>query len=196
MNSLTNDSKNTNFESLAGKFLISSPYAFTNNVFNKSLIYIVSHNTSGAMGLIVNHLVNKIPANAVLKLFKDSADNSDLIMPVYLGGPVEPERGFILHTSEYSKNLLMHSGSNLAVSSNIEILKDIASGTGPAHSLFVMGYTGWIEGQLESEIEQNMWIISDSSNDLIFADTGDKWIAALNNIGIDNSSFNSQAGHC
>lgn len=196
MDSLTTSKKNTNFESLEGKFLISSPYAFANNVFNKSLIYIVSHTPSGAMGLIVNHLVNKMPANAVLKLFRENNTGSELVMPVYLGGPVEPERGFILHTPEYSKNLLIHASGNLAVSSNIEILKDIAHGNGPARSLFVMGYTGWNEGQLESEIQQNMWIFSDSSNDLIFSDTEDKWTAALNQIGIDNYSFNPKAGHC
>ena len=195
MNSLATDVKKTNFESLEGKFLISSPYSFGNDVFNKSLIYIASHTEKGAMGLIINRLVNRLPANAVLQLFKDSGNSSELIMPVYLGGPVEPERGFILHTSEYNKNLLLHSG-NLAISSNLQILRDISSGNGPQHSLFIMGYTGWTEGQLEAEIQKNMWIISDSSNDLIFSDIANKWDVALSNMGIDNSSFTPHAGHC
>ena len=76
MNSLTTENKNTNFESLAGKFLISSPYAFGNDVFNKSLIYVMSHNETGALGLIVNRMVNKLPAGAVLKLFKDNGNES------------------------------------------------------------------------------------------------------------------------
>ncbi len=196
MNSLTTENKNTNFESLAGKFLISSPYAFTNDVFNKSLIYVMSHSESGAIGLIVNRLAQKLSANAVLKLFKDDNDQSELIMPVYVGGPVEPERGFVLHTPEYNKNLLLQSDGNLAVSSNIEILRDIAHGHGPANSMVVLGYTGWAAGQLESEIERNMWIISNSSNDIIFSDSEDKWSVALNKMGIDDASFTSQAGHC
>ena len=156
----------------------------------------MSHNETGAIGLIVNRMVNKLPAGAVLKLFKDPSSDSELAMPVYVGGPVEPERGFVLHTSEYNKNLLLQSDSNLAVSSNIEIIRDIAHGQGPQHSMVVLGYTGWAPGQLEGEIEKNMWIISNSSNDIIFSDTADKWGAALSKMGIDNASFSPQAGHC
>ena len=196
MNSLTTDDKKTNFESLAGKFLISSPYAFGNDVFNKSLIYVMSHNENGAIGLIVNRLAQKLPANAVLKLFKDDNNHSELSMPVYVGGPVEPERGFVLHTPEYNKNLLLHLDGDLAVSSNIEILRDIAHGNGPQHSLLALGYTGWSAGQLETEIQKNMWIISHSSRDIIFSDVEDKWDAALSKMGIDNASFSPHAGHC
>jgi putative transcriptional regulator len=196
MNSLTTENKNTNFESLAGKFLISSPYAFGNDVFNKSLIYVMSHNETGALGLIVNRMVNKLPAGAVLKLFKDNGNESELSMPVYVGGPVEPERGFVLHTSEYTKNLLLQSSDNLAVSSNIEIIRDIAHGQGPQHSMVVLGYTGWSPDQLESEIEKNMWIISNSSNEIIFSDSTNKWDTALSKMGIDNASFSPHAGHC
>ena len=196
MNSLTTENKNTNFESLAGKFLISSPYAFGNDVFNKSLIYVMSHNETGALGLIVNRMVNKLPAGAVLKLFKDNGNESQLSMSVYVGGPVEPERGFVLHTSEYTKNLLLQSGSDLAVSSNIEIIRDIAHGQGPQNSMVVLGYTGWSLGQLEDEIEKNMWIISNSSNEIIFSDSTNKWDIALSKMGIDNASFSPHAGHC
>ena len=196
MNSLTTENKNTNFESFAGKFLISSPYSLGNDVFNKSLIYVMSHNETGAIGLIVNRMVNTLPAGAVLKLFKDNSNESELSMHVYVGGPVEPERGFVLHTSEYNKNLLLQSGTDLAVSSNIEIIRDIAHGQGPAHSMVVLGYTGWAPGQLEGEIAKNMWIISNSSNDIIFSDTADKWGAALSKMGIDNTSFSPYAGHC
>ena len=196
MNSLAAADKNTNFESLAGKFLISSPYAFSSDVFNKSLIYVMSHNENGAIGLIVNRLAQTLPANAVLKLFKDDNNHSELSMPVYVGGPVEPERGFVLHTPEYNKNLLMDLSGDLAVSSNIEILRDIAHGAGPQHSLLVLGYTGWSAGQLEDELGKNMWIVSHSSSDIIFSDSEDKWDVALSKIGINNASFSPHAGHC
>lgn len=197
MDSLTIENKNTNFESLAGKFLISSPYAFANDVFNKSLIYIISHSEeTGAIGLIVNRMVNKLPANTVLKLFKDGENESSLSMPIYSGGPVEPERGFVLHSKEYTKTALLHADNNLAISSNIEILRDIAHGQGPEHSMVILGYSGWTPGQLEGEIEKNMWIISDSSKDIIFSDISNKWDLALNELGIDDASFSPRAGHC
>ncbi|MEY3197330.1 MAG: hypothetical protein RLZZ59_701 [Pseudomonadota bacterium] len=196
MNSLSIKNEDTNFDSLAGKFLIANPHSFSKDVFNKSLIYVASHNKEGAMGLIVNHLVNKIPANSVLRLFKEEASETELVMSVYLGGPVEPERGFILHTAEYDKNLLLNAGSNLAISSNIQILRDIAQGTGPKSSMLILGYTGWTSGQLELEIEQNMWLISDSSQELIFSEKEDKWGAALGKLGIDTSTFSPYLGNC
>ena len=189
------------FEDLSGKFLISSPYSFTSDVFNKSLIYVVSHSEKGAMGLVVNNLVNKLPANSIMDLFKDATNpsNKDLVLPIYQGGPVEQERGFILHTLEYNKNPLLRidTKSNLGISSNIEILRDIVTGIGPEQSMFMLGYSGWADGQLEAEIEKGMWIISDSSQDLIFSeDSEDKWGAALNKLGIDNSSFAPHIGNC
>ncbi len=197
MSKLFMNGNGSSLEDLTGKFLIASPYSFGSDVFNKSLIYVVSHSEKGAMGMIVNHMVNRVPANSLLKLFKDETNVSELVLPIYLGGPVEPERGFILHSCEYDKNLLLKVESDLAVSSNIEILKDIALGAGPKRSLFVLGYTGWDAGQLEREIQNNMWIVSDSSKDLIFSETTeDKWSAALYKMGIDNTNFAPHAGHC
>jgi len=200
MRKLMISSKDRDLEELTGKFLISSPYSFSSDVFNKSLIYVISHSEKGSMGLIINHLVNKLPANSLLKLFKDdSFKSSELVLPVYLGGPVEQERGFVLHSGDYNKNLLLRvgKGEELAISSNIEILRDIAAGSGPKHSLFVLGYTGWDAGQLEDEIENNVWLVSDSSSDLIFGENSeDKWGAALYKMGIDNTSFAPHVGNC
>lgn len=197
LNILTTEKENSNPESLTGKFLIASPFCMPNDVFNKSLIYVMSHNESGAVGLIINRIVQKLTAGAILKLFKDNdSSDSPLSVSLYAGGPVEPERGFVLHTPEYNKNLLIKSSDGLAVSSNIEIIRDIAQGQGPQNSMVVVGYTGWGPGQLEEEITQNMWIVSESSNDIIFSENVDKWEIALSKIGIDNTSFASQAGHC
>lgn len=193
--------KNTMIEDLSGKFLIASPYSLGSDVFNRSLIYMVSHSDAGAMGLAVNNLVNKLPANSIMDLFKDCKDYScgDLILPIYQGGPVEQERGFILHTLEYNKNPLMkiNPKANLGISSNVEILRDIVTGSGPKHSLFMLGYSGWSKGQLEDEIKQGHWIISDTAQDLVFdGEVEDKWEAALEEVGIDDSSFAPNPGHC
>jgi putative transcriptional regulator len=185
-------------DKFAGKFLIANPYSTLGDVFNKSLIYVASHTDQGAIGMIVNRLVNKLQFKAVMKLLNDNGDNEgDILMPIYLGGPVEPERGFILHTAEYDKNLLLKFSDNLAVSSNIEILKDIANGIGPQNSLFVLGYTGWEAGQLEEEMNSNMWLVSECDKNLIFSqDNENKWDIALQNIGIHNSMLTPGVGHC
>ncbi len=195
MNSINNYS----LDNLTGKFLIASPHCFFSDIFNKSLIYITSHNAEeGAVGLIINRLVNKVPFHSVMTMLKNESINLDSSsLSVFMGGPVEPERGFILHTAEYNKNLLLHCPNNLAVSSNLEILKAISDGSGPEKSLFVLGYTGWEKGQLDQEMFNNMWIVADYDSDIMFlADHEKKWQSALKNIGVDNSLFAAGAGHC
>ncbi len=197
MVSMFNLDSSKNFNSLAGKFLIANPYMNFNDVFHKSVIYLASHTEQGAIGLIVNHLVNTLPYKTVFKMLKSDTDVEDLTLPVYLGGPVEPDRGFVLHSSEYSKNLLFKFEDTLAVSSNLQILQDMAHGLGPINSLFIMGYTGWAPGQLENELENNHWIISSADLELLFSNNNDhKWDSALTRLGIDRSFYSSQLGHC
>ena len=188
--------KDQTFNNLSGKILIASPFVFFGGMFYKSVIYILSHSMEGSVGIIVNHLVNHM---AYKSIFKTSADPevaaSDYVLPVYLGGPVEVDRGFLLHSSEYTKNLLFTFQDNLAVSSNTEILKDIAQGSGPVNSMFVVGYTGWEAGELEAEIENNFWVVSECDQELIFSFKNEgKWKNALNRIGVDNSHFVPQLG--
>lgn len=187
---------------LAGKFLIASPYYPGAEVFNKSLIYMVSHSHKGAMGLAVNNMVNKVTGDSLLDLFHDtdSKPEKDIVLPIYLGGPVEQERGFILHTMEKCEGqqlIKMDGQHGFGISSNIEILRDIVKGDGPKQSIFMLGYSGWSSGQLEEEIEKGMWLVADSSSDVIFSDEKqDKWGAALESIGIDKDSFNPNIGNC
>ena len=108
---------------LAGKFLIASPYSSMSDVFNKSLIYVASHSDSGAVGMVVNHLVHsESQLQNILKAIKDNKKVQEMKLPVFLGGPVETERGFVLHTAEYNQNLLLKFPDDLAVSSNVSIL--------------------------------------------------------------------------
>lgn len=188
---------------LAGKFLIASPYhAAGGGIFNKSLIYMVSHSHQGAMGLAINNMVNKVSGDSLLDLFHDtdSKPSKDLVLPIYLGGPVEQERGFILHTMEEcdGQQLIKMDGEHgFAISSNIDILREIVKGDGPKHSIFMLGYSGWASGQLEDEIEKGMWLVADSSKEVIFSNKDeDKWKIALESIGVDKTSFNPHIGNC
>lgn len=179
------------FSNLTGKILIASPFAMEGNVFHKSLIYVIKHTNEGSVGLIFNHPVNNAPANTLFKKIDSNINTGDLDLDIHLGGPVEVERGFFLHTGEYTKNLLFNpADSNLAVSSNAQILQDIANGTGPQNSIFIIGYTGWSAGQLEFELENNLWLISEPDHGLIFLeDVEEKWGKALAMLGISANDF-------
>lgn len=189
------------FYNLSGKILIASPYVPISDVFSKSVIYVLSHTEEGAVGLMVNHVVNRVPFDSFFRNITNSTltinTSNQYIFPVYLGGPVEKERGFFLHSSEYEKNILFKfQEEGICISSNTEIVKDIAEGNGPKESLFAIGYTGWEAGQLETEVENNLWIISNCEKDIIFSTVDEqKWINALKRIGIDNSCFSSRFGH-
>ena len=181
------------FKNLTGKLLIASPYTMSGNLFHKSVIYVLSHTSKGSVGLIVNNQVKRLPFKVLLK----NADEipgfmEDMSLPVYLGGPVEPERGFFLHSRDYQTD----QHESLAISTSSEIIEDIIQGHGPKYAMFVVGYTGWALGQLEEEIERNLWVVDEYHEDLIFsADNEDKWRIALKNLGIDDALFASNIGH-
>lgn len=184
------------FSNLSGKILIASPHVDCGEVFHKSLIYLLSHTQEGSIGLIVNYLVNHTPLNTLFKIINDQTV-SELILPVYLGGPMDLERGFFLHSVDYDKNLLFKFQDHLAVSSNTEILRDIAAGIGPKKSLFIIGYTSWGAGQLEAELENNLWIASNYDQELIFSEEfAEKWQLALARLGINDLFFGSMLGYC
>ena len=96
------------FSNLTGKILIASPFAMEGNVFHKSLIYVIKHTNEGSVGLIFNHPINNAPANTLFKKIDSKINTGDLNLDIHLGGPVEVERGFFLHTGEYNKNLLFN----------------------------------------------------------------------------------------
>ncbi len=186
------------FSNLTGKILIASPYTMEGNVFHKSMIYVIQHNKEGSVGLIINHPINHSPANNLFKKMDSSIDFKDLDLDVHLGGPVEMERGFFLHTNEYDKNLLFNPiDDGLAVSSNLQIIQDISNGVGPKQSLFIIGYTGWGADQLEFELENNLWIVSEPNLDLIFdKDADNKWLKALSTLGISKYDFVPEIAIC
>ncbi len=180
------------FSDLTGKILIATPFSMEGNVFHESLIYVIKHTSEGSIGLIFNRPLRQAPAQSLFS--KDQQENvnlKDLELRIHVGGPVEVERGFFLHSNDYDKNVLFKpSQGSLAISSNIGILEDIASGSGPKDNIFIIGYTGWASGQLDYEIENNLWIASDVDHDLIFSsDTDDKWLKALNTAGVHSDYF-------
>ncbi len=180
-----------NFSDLTGKILIASPFAMEGNVFHKSLIYVIKHANEGSIGLIFNRPVRSALANNLFNKVDTDFNFDKLELNIHIGGPVEVERGFFLHSSEYDKNLLFNPNQGeLAVSSNVQILQDIATGIGPKNSIFIVGYTGWGSGQLDFELANNLWIIADPDKELIFSENdSDKWTKALNIVGVSSNDF-------
>ncbi|MGA8380920.1 MAG: YqgE/AlgH family protein, partial [Stellaceae bacterium] len=116
--------------------------------------------------------------------------------PVHFGGPVEPERGFVLHTDDYHEEATLRVADNISVTATLEILRAIGKGQGPQRSLFALGYAGWAPGQLDAEIQANGWLCVAADQEIVFnPDHDGKWQRALAKLGIDLSTLSSDAGH-
>ena len=113
-----------------------------------------------------------------------------------IGGPVEPERGFVLHTDDYREEATLRVADNISVTATLEILRAIGKGQGPQRSLFALGYAGWAPGQLDAEIQANGWLCVAADQEIVFnPDHDGKWRRALAKLGIDLSTLSSDAGH-
>ena len=170
---------------LSGKVVVSSPNIDGGGFFNKSVVLIVNHDSHGSIGVMINRVVSAVTISMVFKSLQ--IDCPDLLgkKPLYFGGPVESQNGLILHTGDYQQDILMKVNDNLMISSNTNILKNIATGEGPANCLFLLGYSGWKNGQLESEIRNGQWIVTDLCSELIFLkDNHTKYKQALASAGV------------
>lgn len=178
-----------------GKFLVAVP-TMKDEQFGRSLVYLVEHSKEGAMGLIVNKPLKNQNFSRLCSHLDVEMQQSQNI-PLVFGGPVEKQRGFVLHSNDYGD--IQHCKAlphGLALSSTKNVITDLAQGQGPSHAIVAMGFSGWSDGQLECEIARNDWIIVDADPNLIFsADHDDKWELALKQSGIDPRLLSTMAGH-
>lgn len=182
---------------LTGKLLIAMP-GMGDERFEHTVVFLCSHTEDGAMGLIVNKTAPEVQLNDLLRQLDIEPDPvSRGKVPVRFGGPVETQRGFVLHTPDYEASLnSLHVSETFSMTATLDILEDIAIGKGPDQVLMMLGYAGWGAGQLENEISLNGWLTVEASSALVF-DTDDeqKWGAALQSIGVDPLGLSSEAGH-
>ena len=188
---------------LDGQMLIASP-AMQDERFARSLIYMCAHSSEGAMGIVVNRpaanikfpdllvKLNVVPAADVIQLPPRAGD-----VTVLKGGPVETERGFVLHSADFFiENSTLPIDEGICLTATLDILKAIARGAGPASALFALGYAGWAPGQLESELHNNGWLHCSADSDLIFGTDADaKYNRAMQKIGIRPGMLSSDIGH-
>ncbi len=182
--------------SLLGQMLVAMP-GMKDPRFEKTVIYLCAHSTEGAMGLVINKPCEDITFPDLLgQLGIEEYGTSDRI-DLHFGGPVESSRGFVLHSPDYLRDASLVVDEDMALTATIDILKAIASGTGPSRSLLAIGYAGWGPGQLDAEILNNGWLHVDADNDLVFGtDLDIKWQQAMAKIGIDPRMLSDEAGHC
>jgi len=183
---------------LTGKLLLAMP-SIGDPRFDHAVVYICAHDENGAMGLVVNQDAPGVRFDKVLEQLgissEISIDYSKLPKKVMHGGPVDPGRGFLLHTSEFNQKDTIKIDDHYGVTGTIDALQDIACGKGPEKFLFILGYAGWTTGQLEDEIKQNAWLVADPDEEIIFkADMHEKWKKAVSTLGFDPLMLTSDAG--
>ena len=180
---------------LSGKLLIAMP-GMGDPRFERSVIFLCAHSEDGAMGLIVNKPAPEVRFSSLLEQLKITPSNPAQDIRVHFGGPVEHGRGFVLHSGDYaSTGSTLRVDDRFGMTATLDILEDIARGTGPASSMLALGYSGWGPGQLEDEIRQNGWLTADASPELVFSsEDGKKWERALKALGIDPLLLSAAAG--
>lgn len=200
---ISNDSGNFPSRFLTGMFLVAMP-GMMDQRFERAVIYLCAHSSDGAMGIIINKPAEDIVFAELLQQLEIIPENPSLsltsqaaIMKVLRGGPVETSRGFVLH-SEPSEPLpgSIMAGDEIRLSATIDILKAIARGHGPDEAIFALGYAGWASGQLESEIQDNGWMICPLDRKILFDQEFEtKYLRALGSLGIDPAMLSPFAGH-
>lgn len=187
--------KNLSPSYLKHQFLIAMPHMADPN-FAHTLTYIVEHNANGAMGLVVNRPQELNLADILEQLRPDTEPPARCIhVPIHIGGPVQTDRGFVLHTNDKTFQATVQL-DGLALSTSQDVLFAIADGVGPAQSLITLGYAGWEAGQLEAELADNAWLNCPFDPEIIFDRASDLRLeAAAASLGINLHLLTSQAGH-
>lgn len=186
---------------LTGKLLIAMP-GMPDHRFGHSVVAVCAHSDEGAMGLIVNKPMREPVLGDLLSQLGINMASSDKPghAPILFGGPVEPGRGFVLHSRDWPTRKdndtgMMPITDNLAMTATRDILEEIAAGRGPQRALLALGYAGWGPGQLEAEIADNGWLIAEGDDDITLdGDHAHKWQRALATLGVEPYSLSAKAG--
>jgi putative transcriptional regulator len=180
---------------LKGQLLIAMP-GMSDPRFDRTVIYLCAHSSDGAMGLIVNRLADHISFPDLLETLNIDSRGPDRHVRVHFGGPVETSRGFVLHTADYLRDATVPVDERMGLTASVDVLQAMADGNGPQRALLALGYAGWGPGQLDHEIQQNVWLHAPPDDDIIFdGNLDNKWQRAVGKLGIDLSLLSGTAGH-
>ena len=187
---------------LDGQMLIAMP-GIGDPRFERTVIFLCVHSPEGAMGLVVNKPAENLTFTDLLTRLDIVPEEEAIKLParvramhVQFGGPVEPGRGFVLHTADYfASDSTLPIDEGIGLTATLDVLRAIAKGKGPRKSLLALGYAGWGPGQLEHEIQQNGWLHCEPNERLLFGrDLDGKYALALHKIGVDPTMLSSSSG--
>ena len=188
---------------LDGQMLIATP-TMQDERFARTVIYVCAHSSEGAMGIVVNQPARHISFRDLLVKLDVISPSNPIVLPksadgvkVLKGGPVETERGFVLHSADFFiENSTLPIDEGICLTATLDILKAIARGDGPDKAILALGYAGWAPGQLDNEMQHNGWLHCAADKDLIFGiDIEAKYERALGKIGVRPGMLSSDVGH-
>lgn len=184
--------ENTN---LTGHFLIAMP-AMADPYFAKSLTYICEHNTEGALGVVVNRPIEMTLQALFAQIEINLIDPELGTAMMYFGGPVQTDRGFVLHRPIGTWSSTLVVGGDIGLTTSKDILEAVGRGEGPGEFIVTLGYAGWAAGQLEHELSQNAWLNVPAEPDVIFGlPWNERLSAAMSMLGVNLASLSEEAGH-
>jgi len=164
---------------LAGQLLVATP-EMQDPRFIETVIYLVKHDSGGAMGIVINRPLGKGPIEALLKGIGVESKGAKGEIVVHYGGPVSPEAGFILHSDDLLLENSTKVKDGIAMTADPKLLEAISQGAGPRQALLALGYAGWAPGQLEEELKADAWFVVTADKAFIFSQNADnKWRQAI-----------------
>ena len=180
---------------LTHHFLIAMP-AMADPHFSKTLTFICEHNAQGALGIVINRPIEMNLAALLEQVSIPMTGEAFKSVPIHFGGPVQVDRGFVLHTPLGSWQSTLAVSSEIGLTTSKDILQAVARGEGPGKLFVTLGYAGWAPGQLENELAQNAWLTVQAKPEVIFDLPAEKRLpAAMELLGIDFATLSDQAGH-
>ncbi|WP_087142874.1 YqgE/AlgH family protein [Crenothrix polyspora] len=182
---------------LNNQFIIAMP-ALTDPIFFHTVTYMCQHNEDGALGIVINRLANMKLGEIFKQMNISVTSETAANMPVFTGGPVQQQRGFVLHTNTNSGkwDMTMAVSDAISLTTSRDVIEAIAAGEGPEQYLVALGYAGWSEGQLEKEMLDNTWLNTPFGKQVLFdTSINMRWSAAAEQIGINITQLTAPAGH-
>jgi putative transcriptional regulator len=180
---------------LTNHFLIAMPGLQDPN-FARTVTYVCEHSDQGAMGIVINRPLDVALGELLDQLQIPTSWPEARGLPVFQGGPVQTDRGFVLHNAGLTFDSTLSITPDICVTTSRDVLEAIANGEGPTQTLIALGYAGWGGGQLEQEMISNAWLNGPASDDIIFRiDPAARWMAAAQLLGVDLNLLSGEAGH-
>ena len=181
--------------SLANQLLVALP-ALGDPQFARSVTLVCQHDEDGAMGVMVNRPSEYTLGEVLRQMGIECRDEALQARPVLAGGPVHPERGFVLHDGDGQWDSTLPIADGLSVTTSRDVLEAIARGDGPAHAVVALGCAGWGAGQLEQELVENSWLTVPADADLLFeVPLAMRWQASAGRLGVDLAHMADYSGH-